>query len=743
MMEYLAHSAKGDIPEQSYTEHIENVRRMAVQNARYASKYYSGDHDLLANLADMCSCYHDLGKLEKENQKVLHGITSRAVLPINHVDAGSAALKDISKDNYLSSSIVYSHHKGLPNFGKERARRGNCFRDDCLETREHTNKNLSDLLDIHESLISDKPKNEFGLINSDPGVFVRMLLSCLVDADHTDTAQNYDSFPKFSREPLLQPEARLRVLDEYVSAFANNTDERNQLRSEMYQSCRNSKINENISACDSPVGSGKTTSVMAHLLSQAIKRESRRVFVILPFTNIISQSVEVYRKALVLPGEDPEEVVAELHHRADFESEDTRKLTAQWRAPIIVTTAVAFFETLASNHPSTLRRLHELPGSVIFVDEAHAAMPVKLLPLAWKWIQSLADEWGCYWVLASGSLVKFWDINEIAKIHRDVPQIVSTDLGNRLNAYENRRIEYPVFHNPISREELKNKVVNSPGPRLLIMNTVQSAAVMARDLSVYYENITENQEENCNVFHLSTALNAEDRATVIDLVKEKLSNKKDTDWVLVATSCVEAGVDFSFRTGFREISSLLSLLQASGRVNRNGEYKNSEIWSFDMQDDPMLKNNPSLQDSIYILSRYFRDGVNISANLSTKAICDELNRDNILDFVNDLDRAEKAQNFVDVADKFKIIDSDTVPVITDEDLKRKIKNGDCNWKDIQKKAVMIRKYWVKKLGLIEIRNGICDWNRSYSKFLGIMEGLLDYIEANKNSIGLKDLLIYD
>ena len=95
---------------------------------------------------------------------------------------------------------------------------------------------------------------------------------------------------------------------------------------------------------------------MAHLLKQAIKRESRHVFVVLPYTSIIQQSVDVYRKALLLPGERPDEVVAELHFRADFEDDDTRYLTSLWRAPIIVTTAVAFFETLASGHPAQISR---------------------------------------------------------------------------------------------------------------------------------------------------------------------------------------------------------------------------------------------------------------------------------------------------------------------------------------------------------------------------------------------------
>ena len=743
MMDYLAHSAKGSVPEQSYKEHVENVRRMAVNNARTASEYYSGGHDLLADMADLCACYHDLGKLEKDNQKVLHGIISRAVLPINHVDAGVSALKQISPQNYIPASIVYSHHKGLPNFCDESARRKNCFRDEQLEVRSHTNKGLSDLLNIHDSLISNKPHNSFTDFYGDPSIFTRMLLSCLVDADHTDTAQHYGNYPGDSKEPLLQPEKRLKQLDSYVESFARNNNERNRLRAEMYSACRNTNISEKITACDSPVGSGKTTSIMAHLLHQAVERGSRRIFVVLPFTNIITQSVEIYRKALVLPGENPEEVVAELHYRADFDKEETRVLTAQWKAPIIVTTAVAFFETLASNQPSTLRRLHELPGSVIFVDEAHASMPVKLLPLAWNWMQSFADEWGCYWVLASGSLVRFWEINEISKKQRHIPQIVSPDLRDKLSSYEKNRVDYSYLPKPISCEELNTMVINSPGPRLLIMNTVQSAAVMAKRIISNYENNQGNQGEKSKVFHLSTSLNADDRVHVIELIKKKLSDKEDNDWVLVATSCVEAGVDFSFRTGFREISSLLSLLQASGRINRNGEYQKSHIWSFSMQDDFLLRNNPSLMDSTYILSRYFEKGISISPDLCTQAIQDELKLNNISDFIKDLDRAERTQNFVEVADKFRIIDSDTVPVVADKYLKEKIKSGDCDWKDIQKKAIMIRKYWVKELNLPEIRSGIYDWDLQYSEFLGIMDGLLDYIEKKKDSLGIKDLLIYD
>ena len=140
-----------------------------------------------------------------------------------------------------------------------------------------------------------------------------------------------------------------------------NRSKRNDLRTQMYERCRDGQREEGIVSNDGAVGSGKTTAVMAYQLNQAVAKGARRIFVVLPYTNVITQSVEVYRNALVLPGEEREAVVAELHCKADFEDEDTRCLTSLWRAPIIVTTAVAFFETLASNRPGALRRLHELP----------------------------------------------------------------------------------------------------------------------------------------------------------------------------------------------------------------------------------------------------------------------------------------------------------------------------------------------------------------------------------------------
>lgn len=400
MEEYLAHSAQNGVPAQSYKDHVRGVRERGVRYAQEAGKYCFMGDACLSDAVRISAFYHDLGKLEDENQKVLH-TNSSIKLPINHVDAGSAVL--LSRGNTFSALAVYAHHRGLPDVLTEKNRGKHIFRDADNSTREKVDKRLPVLLERQKRCLWNEDLLGKTIYQGNRSVFSRMLLSCLADADHSDAAAAFCRGLPESLVSLL-PEQRLQALDEYVAKLPKD-GERNQLRWEMYTACRDSKVSGGFTVCDSPVGSGKTTAIIAHLLKQSTLRGARRIFVVLPYTSIIQQSVEVYRKALVLPGEDPEMVVAEHHFRADYESVDSRHLTALWRAPIVVTTSVAFFETLASNGPSGLRRFHELPGSMIFVDEAHNALPLKLLPLAWQWMNILANEWGCYWVLASGSLV--------------------------------------------------------------------------------------------------------------------------------------------------------------------------------------------------------------------------------------------------------------------------------------------------------------------------------------------------
>ena len=438
----IAHSAdeKRSIPVQRYASHVAGVVSISGKAAEDAAKYAVLDGNTLIDVVKFAAMYHDLGKLNADNQKVLAGLVRAKSLPVNHVDAGTAFLLN-NIESPPSAVLVCSHHKGLPDFVEESNRsEESVLRDDSI--RESVDKNLQTLINLHKKEVLLQIPEDYlrANINGNSSIFYRIALACLADGDHTDTAIHYDHYPKKDKTVQLKPAERLQALNKYVSQFENKNDARSLLRSEMYEACRDSNVEAGITSCDSPVGTGKTTAVMAYLLSLAEKRKLRRIFVVLPYVNIIAQSVEVYRNSLVLDGEDPEEVVAELHHRADFKDVNSRHLTALWKAPIIVTTSVTFFETLASNSTSTLRRLHNLPGSAIFIDESHAALPAKLYPLAWKWMKIFVSEWNCYWTLASGSLNRFWQIPEFDKEQIVVPEIIPDKLRQQLYKYELKRI---------------------------------------------------------------------------------------------------------------------------------------------------------------------------------------------------------------------------------------------------------------------------------------------------------------
>lgn len=713
----LAHSARKNYPPQTYEAHVRGVCERAGKYAAEAECYSVKANGILSAIVRDSTLLHDLGKLEERNQSVLREQSRRRRhLPVDHTDAGSAALQKMGSG--CAAMLVYSHHQGLPDLSTEFVARGcSIFRNGNAEVRAETDAALPALLRQHEALFPRKPNKEVQAYDGDPAVFLRMALSCLADADHGDTAAAFGQTEKAM--PELRPQERLAALDHYVSKFGE-TDERSSLRRELYQSCRSAEAHSGFSVCGSPVGSGKTTAVMAHLLEQACKRNARRIFVVLPYTSIIRQSVDIYRKALVLPGETPEDVVAELHSRADFEDIETRYLTALWRAPIVVTTAVAFFETLSSHNPAALRRLHELPGSLIFVDEAHSALPIRLLPLAWHWMNVLADEWSCYWVLASGSLVRYWELQPLSGLSMPQPEIaelVRPDLQRELSRYESSRITFRWREKPIGRKELPKWVQEAPGPRLLILNTVQSAAVIAADMAAEFG--------QTHVEHLSTALTPEDRGNTIDRIRRRLADPDDADWTLVATSCVEAGVDFSFRTGFREISSLLSLLQAAGRVNRHGRNTEAVMWSFSLQDDSMLPKNPALDVSAAVLRSYFQKRLPITPELSTRSMQDELVRDDsCMSAICDFAELEAAQQFRTLAQKFRVIDQKTVLAVPDESMASAIAEGRASWQELQRHAVSVRKEKIVLWHLREIADGIYQWTLGYDCFLGYMHGVL-------------------
>ena len=734
---YLAHSAKGDIPVQSYQSHVCNVYEMAFGNAARAGAY-SQYGTLMKDAVAFAALYHDLGKLAPENQKVLKS-RSKKSLPLNHVDAGVAALQSggLSLAVNLAALFVYSHHIGLQSLPDENAKgKGNVFRDmslnqDGRSVKEIIDKYLSDYLESHKSQLSDMPemkKSEWHGASTTP-LFMRMALSCLVDADHTDTARHYNNIVP-EGEILLQPEKRIALLDDYVAGLANEASgdiERNKLRQAIYDSCRNaSPSDKGFITCDSPVGTGKTTAVMAHLLNVAKTKNLRRIFVVLPFTNIIDQSVDIYRN-LVLTGENPEKVVAAHHHKAEFEDIPSRVFSFLWNAPITVTTAVQFFETLASNHPASLRKLHQLAGSAIFIDEAHAALPASLWAQAWKWLKELVDDWGCYVVLASGSLNRFWELEEFSNPPlQNISELVDDTVRKSALTSDSIRIKYVPHPKPLNANEICKWIKELQGPRLIILNTVHSAASVAKMLFESY-----GDKRLGFVEHLSTALAPIHRKTILERIKKRLDpmeSPNDTDWTLVATSCVEAGIDFSFCTAAREYCSLVSTVQTAGRINRSGEYGQSDLWNFQIVSSDSLKEHPSFATSARILKQFFDEG-KVSPGFCTEAMKREVREKNQLNADSNLVvKAERNKDFPSVKDQFKVIPANTVTAIIDRELCERIERHEkVDFIELQQKSVAIYSNNINKFALRPLRgfNDLYAWMLDYdSDFLGYMAGVL-------------------
>lgn len=723
-MNYLAHSARPDrgIPVQEYREHVIETRRRAQENAAKAGRYAPKYVRLLEVVASLAGEFHDMGKLDETNQAVLNGSASAKKLPVQHVDAGVAHLLSLGKQwHQLAAFVSYAHHIGLQSFPAE-VNKGELFLRDG-KTIALTKGRLHQYLDRHRQGISELDFDAPGDIElRQPQVFLRMALSCMVDADHGDTARHYGEAPQRDLYEL-RPLERLKALDRYVGTLANHAeDDRVKARQAVYTACRNADTVPSLYACDSPVGTGKTTAVMAHLLKAAHDKGLRRIFVVLPYTNIISQSVDVYRKALVLDGEGREEIVAAHHHRAEFSSPDARQFTALWQAPIVVTTAVQFFETIASNQPAALRKLHNLAGSAVFIDEAHAALAASLWPQAWRWTRELAQEWGCHFVFGSGSLTRFWELPDFVEPPEKLPELVTGEIRSRLIGNEKQRVVYDRKPDAINVNDLLAWLRGLAGPRLLIVNTVQSAAVIAKA-------IQEVDGKN-KVEHLSTALTPLDREKTLARVKERLlrheeqpDNEKLADWTLVATSCVEAGVDLSFRTGLRESASLVSLIQVGGRVNRHQKYDCAEVWTFTLQEADMLRLHPSFKDSSKVLETMFAEG-RVTPDDCKEALRREICLSGLKDKIRE---HEDAKDFPEVRSLFRVIDANTYTVVVDEETKQRLNNWEkVYWGDIQKHSVQIWGYRIESLKIPQFSQypDLYEWNLAYDDFLGYMAGVL-------------------
>lgn len=372
-MRYIAH--KDEEREQSIKEHLEGTAERAGEFAEKFGKKEWGY---------CCGMLHDIGKYSEEFQRKIQEDTNDRV---DHATAGAQVCKERGGYYSILSYCIGGHHAGLPDYGNTAMSSSLCGRWKKRICDYHAYKDEIKIpkLDTDPIVFSKDRNMDFAL-----GTFIRMLYSCLVDADFLDT----ESFMKngdTGRNSGESMETLQNRLEKHISEWLKNTDTDtiNGRRTEILKNCiKEGKQKEGIFRLTVPTGGGKTLASLAFALEHAVKNHKDRIIYVIPYTSIIEQNAQVFREIL---GEDN---VLENHCNVDYESSEEFKpmqlASENWDKPVVVTTNVQFFESLFANKSSKCRKLHNIANSVVILDEAQM-LPMDYLKPCTAMLQELVD----------------------------------------------------------------------------------------------------------------------------------------------------------------------------------------------------------------------------------------------------------------------------------------------------------------------------------------------------------------
>ena len=552
---YYAHTAEtktGELQGQEHwqplCEHLRNVADKARELAEPLG---------LAAAAELAGLLHDLGKYRSPFQEYLS--CKRAGSVETHHAVYGAALA--FKYNWSGPAfVVAGHHAGLHNISD--------LQSLVLGGKYDAMNRLVPLLERSEAELGEIPNEliepEFANPKNDKAVtefYVRMLFSCLVDADFLDTEQFVRGV---GRVPVkLNAPSLLKRLQAYRSKF-DSSSELNKLRNRVFEDCLAKAMEPTgFFSLTVPTGGGKTLSGMAFALEHARRHGMQRVIVVIPYLSIIEQNAAEYRKVL-----DPknEGIVIEHHSSVAAKGDDEEQgrspeeLAAEnYDAPVIVTTSVQFIESLFANRPSKCRKLHNIANSVVLLDEVQT-LPSHLLNPLLHVLRDLEKHYRASFVFStatqpafsrSTSLPEGFSVNEVKEIVSQ-PSELFQKLG---------RVVYEVRSTENNWPELVEEWVSEP-QALGVVNTRKQAAK-------WWELLRAQKLEG--VLHLSSAMCAEHRTQVLAEAKRRLETGEPCR--LVSTQVVEAGVDIDFPLVYRALGPLDSIVQAAGRCNRENRMK--------------------------------------------------------------------------------------------------------------------------------------------------------------------------
>ena len=552
---YLAHLTE-DGRTQTILEHLKGTASLC---SAFAAAFDAEAQGQLAGMA------HDIGKYSAAFQRRLHGGPK-----VDHASAG--AFECLKAQQLAAAFAISGHHGGLPDGGG----RGDAAGTGTFWGRINR-ASQGRLEDYHawqsEFSLPHANTPAFAGTRLEGMFFTRMLFSCLVDADYTDTGAFMDNSPYLPASSSSMEEL-WRRLETYVSGWFPPKGALNMQRCAILEQCMSAgaQYGPGLFTLTVPTGGGKTVASLSFALAQAKARRMKRIVYVIPYTSIIEQTAQVFREIL------GDENVLEFHSGVQFDqqeddasSPETAPLTRSvetWDVPVIVTTAVQFFESLYACQPSKCRKLHNLAQSVLIFDEAQMLPLPYLRPCVWA-IAQLVRHYGASAVLCTATQPALDPI-----FQEFAPEIPIREICPMAEAHWEsfRRVSFQQA-GTLSWMDLAARLQQQEQV-LCVVNTRRAAREVFHQLS------------GSGNFHLSTLMYPAHRKRILDEIRRRL--RDGLPCRVVSTSLIEAGVDVDFPAVYRELSGLDSILQAAGRCNREGKRppEDSIVTIFQGEDPP-------------------------------------------------------------------------------------------------------------------------------------------------------------
>lgn len=538
-----------------------HLNKVAWWAAKFASQMFadgSEEAEAAWKWGWLAGLWHDLGKFAPEWQEYLKlnsdphaaDVSGR----VDHSTAGAQhAVGGHSPVGHLLAYCITGHHTGLLD-GKSNA---------ACQAKRLEKADLPDYQNAPKEITSHPIPKLPGFLTRDAcsiSFFTRMIFSCLVDADFlaTEAFMNPSQAKTRNQTPGTALRDIARLIDAKIDAFGIPlpNDTVNFQRRIVVEDCRAAaKQAAGMFSLTVPTGGGKTLSSLSFALRHALTHGQQRVIFVVPFTSIIEQNAEVIREILV-PLQTAFFTPLIEHHSSlspERESTQSRLATENWEAPIIITTAVQFYESLFAAKTSRCRKLHNIANSVVIFDEAQS-LPVDFLKPCLRVVQELANHYQTTAVLCTATQ---------PAVHFDEAEF---DIGLK-NCREIISNTKSLF------EALKRVEVEShgdlPDASLVERLAEHSQALCIVNRRKHAQQLFQMLGQGEGNYHLSALMCPEHRSRILAEIRQRLRDGHPTR--VISTQLIEAGVDVDFPVVYRALAGLDSIAQAAGRCNRNGK----------------------------------------------------------------------------------------------------------------------------------------------------------------------------